>query len=228
MVFNRHSLVSDHSTYWDTESDFTIRLLQRLLAGDEATAFDEAQCARVRAAATARRRRLWQLAGFRTAVWIALVASMLWNRDAVTALGHAVGGDLQGVRGDGLLPDGLVAYLECFWSQPLLLGALALSVPLLLTFLVGYCGWLVWDRSAVHAPADGESGGDDGRLASGSFFLALVWLVLLMMPPMLFVLATPVAPAAAPLVLGLAWFLLRFFPGPAVWERVVPPVRSPR
>ncbi len=29
-----------------------------------------------------------------------------------------------------------------------------------------------------------------------------------------------------PLVLGLAWFLLRFFPGPAVWERVVPPIRA--
>ncbi len=148
MVFNRHSLVSDHSTYWDKDSDFTLRLLQRLLAGDEATAFDEAQCARVGAAAAARRRRLWQLAGFRAAVWIALIATLLWNRGAVSALGVAVSGHLSWMGGDGLLPHWLVARLETLSSQPLLLGGIILAVPLALTFLVGYCGWLLWDRSS--------------------------------------------------------------------------------
>lgn len=209
-VFNEHSLVHDHTTYWSGgQDDFTARVVRQLaeLAGFSATFQPDAEW--LASQSKGKRGRTLLLAGFRIGALVAGVSMLLWQPGTLAGAGRAVAGFMSSALDDlEDIPGWIRSGLEWLAEQPLLLGCLCLTFGLYLVYLIGRLGWNSWHRRSVR----GFFRRRTPRFAGfGAVLFCAAWLGLITFSGLAAFRFEPSNISIWPVVAGLAWAALRWF-----------------
>ncbi len=220
-VYNRHSILGDHTSYWsDGAGDFIARLLVALAPLAGTSLISDADTERFERFARIGRRRAGQLAGLRIGVPLVVLSILTWQRDALTGFGESAAGWLASVT--AALPELLAGPLEpgLGWlaNRPVLLGTLGLALALAIVYKIGLLGWIGQRR---HDHERLFRGDETAGVSLGFWLFCAGWVGLI---------ATPLAfasrfasgePSMWPLAVWGVWAALRLAPGPRVFEVAV-------
>ena len=159
-VWNRDSLLADHTTYWQSDDDFVHRVADALL-------YESGLATRPLLAGRAARRRAWRVrwlaAGRRLIGFAALALAAQWSASTPDWIASKAGDWLPAVYAvDGS---------RRAWAEALQAGAPSLAAIVVWLLLMGalQVGWRIWERHEI----DDYANGRDYRLGPPGLWFTL-------------------------------------------------------